>query len=359
MFASKTLPTLAVAGVLICGCVGPVRHEMTTDFPAAVIYAVGTPPVVDGRARFREIFCGILASETGERMVAGECEDYLPRLSDEPLPVGSSRLTDIHPTRFRVLIVPGVLNECLSVVVRPFGDAIGPLREQGVFIEELVADSRPGRDVNAAPILEAVGALTLERGEKLVLVGHSKGAADILHFLVDYPKLAERVEAVVSVAGAINGSRLGPLLEDVYSDIAKSFAPHICDASKDGALNSLLPAVSLSWLAAHPLPPSVRYFSVAAIADPENLSPPLKKGYDGLWHYSPRNDGVLLAADQLIPGGVLLGYVRADHLLVALPLENKNLAAFNARNPPAAFPRKVLLQALLSYVAVTMEPQEE
>jgi hypothetical protein len=40
--------------------------------------------------------------------------------------------------------------------------------------------------------------------------------------------------------------------------------------------------------------------------------------------YSPRNDGLLLIYDQIIPGGTLLGYANADHWSVALSLENKN-----------------------------------
>jgi hypothetical protein len=54
---------LILTSVTTMGCVGPVKQVMTTDYPAAVLYAVGTPPVIDGRARFREIFCRLLAAE--------------------------------------------------------------------------------------------------------------------------------------------------------------------------------------------------------------------------------------------------------------------------------------------------------
>jgi hypothetical protein len=55
-----------------------------------------------------------------------------------------------------------------------------------------------------------------------------------------------------------------------------------------------------------------------------NINTLLRTGYDLLWRYSPRNDGLLLYTDQLIPGGTLLGYANADHWSVALSLENKN-----------------------------------
>jgi len=42
-----------------------------------------------------------------------------------------------------------------------------------------------------------------------VLVGYSKGVPDIFEFLADYPELVPRVDAVVSIAGAVNGSPIG------------------------------------------------------------------------------------------------------------------------------------------------------
>jgi hypothetical protein len=52
----QLLLVLSVTGVSLYGCVGPVKHEMTTDYPAAVLYAVGTPPVIEGRAAFGKFF---------------------------------------------------------------------------------------------------------------------------------------------------------------------------------------------------------------------------------------------------------------------------------------------------------------
>ena len=48
--------------------------------------------------------------------------------------------------------------------------------------------------------------MDLASDERLVLIGYSKGAPDILGGLVTYPELAQRVAAVVSVAGSVNGS---------------------------------------------------------------------------------------------------------------------------------------------------------
>jgi hypothetical protein len=59
------------------------------------------------------------------------------------------------------------------------------------------------------------------------------------------------------------------------------------------------------------------------LAERDNINTLLKTGYDLLGVYSPRNDGLLLISDQLIPGGTLLGYANADHWSVVLPLEIK------------------------------------
>jgi triacylglycerol esterase/lipase EstA (alpha/beta hydrolase family) len=75
--------------------------------------------------------------------------------------------------------------------------------------------------------------------EKLVLVGHSKGAVDILHCLVNFPQAVRHVAAVVSVAGAINGSPIAFKLDDIYTDLARNFLSGRCNAGDDGALNSL------------------------------------------------------------------------------------------------------------------------
>ena len=64
---------------------------------------------------------------------------------------------------------------------------------------------------------------------------------------------------------------------------------------------------------------------------------------------SGRNDGQLLFHDQIIPGSTLLGYVNADHWAVALALEEE--WPILAGHGGAPFPREVLFEALVLYVA--------
>ena len=353
------LLVLSLACANIAGCIGPVKHEMTTEYPAAILRVVGTPPPIDGRARFREIFCRLLAAEPEYQEPDGACQNFLLQLNDEPLAGETPHPPPNLSTRYRVMVVPGFLNECFASIALPFEDAITSLRERGLKIEHVVVSGRSSSDANAVYIAETIENLNLGEDEKLVLVGHSKGVVDILHFLVNFPQVSRRVAAVVSVAGAVNGSPIAFKLDDIYTDLARNFLSGRCNAGDDGALNSLRPSLSLSWLAANPLPESVRYFSLAALTKRDNINTLLKTGYDLLWMYSPRNDGLLLITDQIIPGGTLLGYANADHWSVVLPLENKNFLISETIQAPQKFPRKILLQALLVYVAEALEPNRE
>jgi pimeloyl-ACP methyl ester carboxylesterase len=359
MSAIQLCLVLVLTGATTMGCVGPVKHKTTTDYPAAVLYAVGTPPVIDGRARFREIFCRLLAADPEVQASDSACDEFLLRFNDEPLPDENPRPIAKLSTRYRVMVVPGFLNECVAGSALPFEDAIPSLSDRGFKIEALVVGGRSSSDANAAHIAEAINHLDLGEDEKLVLVGHSKGAVDILHCLVNFPQAVRHVAAVVSVAGAINGSPLAAKMKTITNGLVWKWSPAECDTGDDGAINSLRPAIRLNWMAANPLPQSVRYFSLASVTNHDHVNTLLKNGYELLWIYSPRNDGLLLSVDQLVPGGTLLGYANADHWSVALPLENKNYPISETIRAPIKFPRSILLHALLIYVAEALESEQE
>jgi hypothetical protein len=345
--------------MFIAGCVGPIRHEMTKNYPAAVLRVVGTPPVIDGRTRFREIFCQLLAAEHEDPERRGRCEDYLLRLSDERVRTGiSTPAAELMP-RCRVIVVPDSLNGCFAGIAAPFEDAMPSLKDRGIKIDVLDVGGRSGIDTDAAYLDARIRNLDLAEDERLILVGYSKGIVDILQFLINYPAVSRRVDAVISVAGAVNGSPLAGRLDTVYAEAGRRFKTGGCNADNEEVVESLLPAVRLSWLATHPLPKAVHYFSLAAMTQRDHINALLKSGYDFLWIYSPRNDGMLLISDQLIPGGTLLGYANVDHWSVALALEDKQRSISETIRAPGRFPRGVMLRALLVYVAETLESGQE
>lgn len=105
---------------------------MTTDYPAAIIRTVESPSVIDGRARFREIFCQLVKAESDDQRPSGKCEAFLFKLSDEPAPVEPPQPLPRFTTRFRIMIVPGFPNECFASIALPFEEAIRSLNDQQV-----------------------------------------------------------------------------------------------------------------------------------------------------------------------------------------------------------------------------------
>jgi len=352
--SSTPLPvfiTLTLGLLLNLSC-GFQLLDYSLDTPATTLSVLGAPAVRDGRARFRQIFCDRLAADPEFGTEQGTtCETYLLRLEDETKPAAP---TAPHPEsvfRLRILIVPGFMGACYWDFAKPFEVSTARLNARGYRIEWIVVDGRSGSEHNGGQIAEALRRLDLEEDEPLVLLGHSKGAVDILDFLASYPDLARRVAAVVSVSGAINGTPLADYLVSVYAALGDLVAPRDCPHGDDRAVVSQERSVRLSWLASHRLPDSVRYFSLVSLTQGGNVNTILREGYDMLKAIDPRNDGVLLFYDQVIPGSTLLGYANADHWGTAYPLEEKHPTLTRTFFLHNHYPRTVLLEAIALYVA--------
>jgi len=215
MFFSRCFFLVIFQILILLGCSAANLQEFSFETPAQILNPVGMPSVKDGRARFREIFCKLLSEAPEYHDKTGNCENYLTRLSDERMLVEQFRQLPDNNINLRILIVPGLLGECIADTAFPFETAMEHLRPLGYQIEPLMVSGRSSSDYNAKQIAKAVENLVLKKKDYLILIGHSKGAVDILHFLVNYPELAHRVDAVVSVAGAINGSPLANRVADI------------------------------------------------------------------------------------------------------------------------------------------------
>jgi pimeloyl-ACP methyl ester carboxylesterase len=276
------------------------------------------------------------------------CEGLLWRLEDEPPPVPpASPLPPLDPT-LRVLIVPGAFAECFPEYGLPFEDAAAAVRRYGIRIDFIPVGGRSGADHNAAQIATAIERLPAEPAEKIVLMGHSKGAVDILHFLVNHPQQAGRLRAAVSVSGPVNGSPLADSLDRIYTSLFSRMPLKDCPPGDRQVIDSLRRSYRTAWLAAHRLPQHVRYFSLAGFAGREEVHPLMHFTYDALAAAGERNDGYVAITDQLIPGGALLGYVNLDHWDIALPVrERLNIGGAGSR----ADARHLLFEALLRTVS--------
>src|SRR5215470_5052498 len=349
----RDLRILAVIAIVtLLGSVSCLRRPMLS-------YDLAEPPqlrvvgahagVVESRARFREVWCAIRADHGQHLPDDRPCDEAVLRLGGEGAPTGRPVAMGRAPRALRIVVVPGLFGECLRGTAVPFSDGLAHLETLGYRTDIAWVSGRSSSGHNARQLREAFMAAPLDPGERLLVVAYSKGAVDTLEALVAYPELVPRVAALVSIAGAINGSRLIEALDRTSTAILEQVELTDCAAGDGGALESLRPAARMRFLATASLPPAVQYFSLVGIVDQADTSWPLRRRWRRLAEIDPRNDGQVLWTDAVIPGSKLLGYVRADHLAIALPFARTPnwLGAVLDHN---AFPREVMLEAIVRTV---------
>jgi hypothetical protein len=340
----------ALMAMSTAGCTPPLI-QYSTDVPALQLSVLGQPPATDGRARFREVYCGVLASTSPEPALT--CDTALVRLSDErPAHSDTAALPQPDP-RLHILFIAGAFGECFKNTAPPVAAGIARLSSLGYRIRTVYVDGRSSSAHNAGQIARAVRDEPLGPGEKLVLVGYSKGAPDILEFLVENPELASRVDAVVSIAGAVNGTPLADSYAGLYAMVS-GIDLKICGAGDGGVIDSLRVQSRMSWLARNRLPGNVRYFSLGSFTVRDQTARLLYLTKDDLARAEPLNDGQTIFYDQLIPGSVLLGYANGDHWAVVLPLQEK-WPYWGGNSAGTRYPRDLLFEAIVLYVGEALQ----
>jgi pimeloyl-ACP methyl ester carboxylesterase len=340
---------LAVALVLGGCATAPPPTEVLTA-PMQVQSIAGAPPVVDGRAAFRSAFCSMLREERVASPDDAACERWLWRLTDEPAGDAARVILPANPERLEILLVTGAFSECVGEASRPFASGAARLRAAGAKVRTIVVGGRSGTGPNARQIAEALEASPIDGGRKVILIGYSKGGLDILRFLVDFPELAARVDAVVGVASPVFGTPLADLAEPAYAALVAKVPHGKCPPGDGEVMSSLTPEVATRWLEANPLPAGVRFYSLAAFTTRERVARALVPLWKHLGGTDVRNDGQVVATDAVIPGSTLLGYANADHWGVAQAIETEH-RVLAARQDPAPFPLEQLFVAMVAFIA--------
>lgn len=341
---------LVGALLLASGCTSVPQYEQLQASP--VVLPSPAPGVkADGRARFRDIFC-TLAQDKGvsPEQRGAACDRLLWRLTDEPAQQVGAELPPLDPA-LQVYVVGGAFSDCFGSASIAYRDAVRRLASDGYPVSALAISSRSSSEYNARMMAE--GLADAPRGP-VVLVGYSKGAVDILYFLANYPDLARRVVAVVSIAGPIWGSEAAADGDWAYDTFfADTFAER-CDPGDGGVLDSLLPQTRRDWLRQHPLPDNVRFYTLVGFTTREHIARALLPTWEILASSDLRNDGQLTIADGTWPGSTLLGYVNSDHWGIAIEIEEE-LSFLAARPDDRLYPRGVLFEAVLRYVAADLQ----
>lgn len=346
---------VAAAIVMLGACSSAPLIPYSADTPPIVRVPASAAGIQDERGRFREIYCAVLQARQQLPDVR-PCDDALASVGIEP--PGTGKPVDLGPSKRRLFVaaVPGIGYECFGPWLQNPALGILHVRQFGYDGVWLHVDALSGTETNARQIRDAIMAMPLERGApRLVLLGYSKGAPDILQAVVSYPEIRTRVAAVVSAAGAIAGSALANDATQYQADLLRHFPGATCESGDGGAVESLRPAVRMKWLAQNPLPRELRYYSVVTFPEPGAISSILKRSYGKLAQIDARNDSQVIFYDQVIPESVLVGYINADHWALAVPIARTHASVASRLVTRNAYPREALLEALLRFVEEDLE----
>jgi len=341
------VPAAALCLVLLAACPrSPVPFAL--DTPPLLTVPAAHAGIADLRGRFREVFCAVL--ERGVDPDARPCAQALWRVGEEP--PGSGDPIPQGPIRppLRLLLASGYGAQCFQGLVRLFDDAEARLRQLDVELVRAPVTAFGSVAQNAAIIARTILELPAD-GRRLVVLGYSKGAPDVLAVLTDHSEAARRIAAVVTLAGAVGGSSLAEVVPHWVELLAELYPGTRCEAGDDRALRDLRPRVRHRELLRLPLPPPVPVYALVAFARKREVSAVLRPFWARLASIDPRNDGMVLWTDQLAPGSRLLGYLRGDHLAVAMPVERRLPWTARLFVTANGYPRIALLEAILRTVA--------
>ncbi|HAF43469.1 MAG TPA: hypothetical protein DCK83_00615 [Gallionellaceae bacterium] len=327
--------------------------------PPLTLFPLGMPPAHDERSQFRNLLGAVVEQREGRYPDGRTLEEILHNLGEDAVPPVPVDLPET-PSNLVVVIVSGVLWECVSDVALPFG--------RGVSVDVATEYDYLKPRYGTIEVVHVRGIATSEHNARIVeaalrkhkdatnviVVAYSKGLPDTLEALrrmgADTP---HNLRAVVSVAGVVSGSPLADWLNRYKKVLELLPTPGACSHVNENFLKSISRDRCLHWLRKnwHTLPQGIRYYSLVTFVKPQCMHWFLRMLYAKLAEVEPRNDSHMLIHDQVLPGAALLGYVKSDHWAVSLPFNRSKNSFWNyLLRHNNAFPREVLFEAIVRYV---------
>ena len=337
-----------VVAVLLAGCTTTLVDPYGPVTAPAVLATPADAGVTDLRAGYREAVCRRIAQH------GNGCDDILLRLAGEgavPAAAASPAAAELAG-RYRIVMVPGFFAECFAALAHTFADVERELGRQGYTVINMQVPGRRSTARNAAVLARQFAELAAD-ARPIIVFAHSKGLLDTLEFIVSHPAAAGQIVAVVSVAGAANGSPLADQLLTSYQRFVASTPWPGCETGDGLEIDDLRRDVRLEWWDRNRSAIDVPVFSLVAAPRPDRVSPGTLSTYRSLAAIEPRNDGKLIWYDQIVPGGYLLGYVNADHWTIAIPVAEELPPL--ARWFPDEVPRTALAEAAIELVDRTLD----
>ena len=278
-------PLVILLGVLQAACTtGLVTRVDYSVRPMAVVPLGST--VTDSGKAFAEMFCAVLPHTDNGQW--GRCGPYLETQVGLQTPV-STPLT----TTLKVMLVGGAFSECFEDKdLYVFDRSLDHLREHGIVFGKRVKIG--GTATPAANAREIAQYLRDNPGD-YIAIGHSKGAVDLMAAIQYHDIAREHIKVLVSVAGAIGGSRLSdlgvPLGIIGFRDAVRKAGLGDCQIEDHGAIGSLQRGERYRELRAWKPPAALRSYSIVGVSSYDRTSKPLQI----LWK---RNESLLNRSGQ-------------------------------------------------------------
>src|SRR5262245_4827958 len=210
-FAVAAVRTLiAVAALFLFGCASKSLSPVHETMPPTVLATLAEANIKDLRHLYRSAVCGQLP--TG----SPPCEELILRFPNEAATGSLSRRKDIKD-RYRIAFVPGFFSDCLNGMFYPFTDVIADLAGLGLVIHNLPTFGRASSAANAQKLAKQLTYLSPDP-RPFIMVVYSKGLPDVLELLLRYPQTSQHIAAIISIAGAANGSPVADEFYEIYRD---------------------------------------------------------------------------------------------------------------------------------------------
>lgn len=321
--------------------------EFYSDGRTLIVYLVAEKGNVS--ASFGDVFCSVLKQHNPDGGTWGPCSQYIDNPGKDDAVLGPLS------TRYRVLVVPGILSSCVPDSPA-YQEGRKTLKEKYGLDIDLLQVPNDSSESNAKMIAQYLRAHQSSSAPQYILIGYSKGTPDIQVALADESGVAKQVAAFITVAGASGGSQVADLLPQIAEKYMKTVPIKSCQGDLSTGFKSLQRASRRAFLAAHPNP-VVPTYSLIAKSDSTTTSKSLLQTWRILAVYGGAEDGQLLKDDAVVPGAKYLGAALADHFAVALPFDKSSDSAIRSGMDKAVYPRAALLEALIRFVTDDLNRQ--
>lgn len=328
--------------VMAAACTAGIVPRVDYSVRPMVVVPLGSA-VSDGSTTFSEVFCAVLPHTDNGQW--GGCGQYLETQVGPQTPVSTALGTNL-----KVMLVGGAFSECFEDKgLHVFGRSLDHLRWHGiVFGPPVKIGGTDTPEANARIIAQYLR----DNAGDYIAIGHSKGAVDLMAAVQHHDIARAHIKVLVSVAGAIGGSRLSDLGVELgvigFRNAVRQAGLGDCRIVDHGGIGSLRRDVRYRELRAWKPPSTLRAYSIVGVSSYERTSRPLQLLWRRNEYYSIDQDSHIIAEEGVIPGGTFLGVANADHWALALPMSEHPLTAKNVDHNP--FPRTALLEAIVRYV---------